>query len=162
MNRRKFVKLPPEKAPEMFSLVLERMQWMDEKGIEHWNVVEYDKLYPLSYYEENAETVSLLRSRTKTESRSVPPSCSSTMTGGRTMLPRSMSTTSPRSWVSATRERSFCAARGSTPWAKARHIFVSIRQRTAQRSQSTTKASASSTWELAKTAHIRAFSVKKS
>lgn len=52
MNKRKFVKLPPEKASEMFSLVLERMQWMDEKGIEHWNVVGYDKLYPLSYYEE--------------------------------------------------------------------------------------------------------------
>ena len=52
MNRRKFVKLPPEKASEMFSLVLERMQWMDEKGIEHWNVVEYDRIYPLSYYEE--------------------------------------------------------------------------------------------------------------
>ena len=36
----------------MFSLVLERMQWMDREGIEHWNVVGYDKLYPLSYYEE--------------------------------------------------------------------------------------------------------------
>ena len=47
MNKRKFVKLPPEKASEMFSLILERMQWMDEKGIEHWNVVKYDKLYPL-------------------------------------------------------------------------------------------------------------------
>ena len=52
MNKRKFVKLPPEKTSEMFSLVLERMQWMDEKGIEHWNVVGYDRIYPLSYYEE--------------------------------------------------------------------------------------------------------------
>ena len=36
----------------MFDLVLERMKWMDEKGIEQWNVMGYDEVYPLSYYEQ--------------------------------------------------------------------------------------------------------------
>ena len=52
MKEREFIKLPPQKAPQMFSLVLERMKWMDEKGIEQWNVMGYDKVYPLSYYEQ--------------------------------------------------------------------------------------------------------------
>lgn len=52
MKERKFIKLPPEKAPQMFDLVLERMKWMDEKGIEQWNVMGYDEVYPLSYYEQ--------------------------------------------------------------------------------------------------------------
>ena len=52
MKERKFIKLPPEKAPQMFDLVLERMKWMDEKGIEQWNVMDYDEVYPLSYYEQ--------------------------------------------------------------------------------------------------------------
>lgn len=50
MKECKFIKLPPEKAPQMFDLVLERMKWMDEKGIEQWNVMGYDEVYPLSYY----------------------------------------------------------------------------------------------------------------
>ena len=49
MKECKFIKLPPEKAPQMFDLVLERMKWMDEKGIEQWNVMGYDEVYPLSY-----------------------------------------------------------------------------------------------------------------
>ena len=52
MKERKFIKLPPEKAPQMFDLVLERMKWMDEKGIEQWNVMGYDEVYPLPYYEQ--------------------------------------------------------------------------------------------------------------
>lgn len=52
MKERKFIKLPPEKAPQMFDLVLERMKWMDEKEIEQWNVMGYDEVYPLSYYEQ--------------------------------------------------------------------------------------------------------------
>ena len=52
MKERKFIKLPPEKAPQMFDLVLERMKWMDKKGIEQWNVMDYDEVYPLSYYEQ--------------------------------------------------------------------------------------------------------------
>lgn len=31
MKEREFIKLPPEKAPQMFDLVLERMKWMDER-----------------------------------------------------------------------------------------------------------------------------------
>ena len=52
MKECKFIKLPPEKAPQMFDLVLERMKWMDEKGIEQWNVMGYDEVYPLYYYEQ--------------------------------------------------------------------------------------------------------------
>ena len=52
MKECKFIKLPPEKAPQMFDLVLERMKWMDEKGIEQWNVMGYDEVYPQSYYEQ--------------------------------------------------------------------------------------------------------------
>ena len=57
MKERKFIKLPPEKAPQMFDLVLERMKWMDEKGIEQWNVMGYDEVYPLSYYEQKCSEV---------------------------------------------------------------------------------------------------------
>lgn len=36
----------------MFRMVLERMEWMDRKGIKQWNVTKYDEVYPLSYYED--------------------------------------------------------------------------------------------------------------
>lgn len=36
----------------MFSMILKRMEWMDEKGIQQWNAAKYDTIYPLSYYEE--------------------------------------------------------------------------------------------------------------
>ena len=41
-----------EEIPLMFDLIRKRMQWMDAVGIRQWNVTEYDKVYPLSYYEE--------------------------------------------------------------------------------------------------------------
>ncbi len=39
----------------MFSMILRRMEWMEEKGIRQWNVAEYDEIYPLSYYEEERQ-----------------------------------------------------------------------------------------------------------
>ena len=38
--------------PLMFDIIISRMKWMDEVGIKQWNVTEYDKVYPVSYYEE--------------------------------------------------------------------------------------------------------------
>ena len=35
-----------------FQIILDRIKWMDDVGLEHWNVYQYDKLFPLEYYEE--------------------------------------------------------------------------------------------------------------
>lgn len=47
-----FREIKKEEIPQMFNLILERMKWMDEKGIKQWNVTKYDEVYPQSYYEE--------------------------------------------------------------------------------------------------------------
>lgn len=36
----------------VFSLILERMHWMDDCGIKQWNVFPYDEIYPLEYYKD--------------------------------------------------------------------------------------------------------------
>ncbi|WP_325201378.1 GNAT family N-acetyltransferase [Oscillibacter sp.] len=51
MNQYTFRKAKEEEVPQVFQLVLERMRWMDERGIWQWNVTDYDKDYPPSYYE---------------------------------------------------------------------------------------------------------------
>lgn len=51
-SRYEFRAASPEDLPVMFEIILRRMRWMDEVGIRQWNVTEYDKVYPLSYYEE--------------------------------------------------------------------------------------------------------------
>lgn len=53
MNRQyQFRNIRKEEIPQMFRLIQERMKWMDEKGIRQWNATDYDKAYPLSYYED--------------------------------------------------------------------------------------------------------------
>lgn len=47
-----FREIAKEEVPQMFSMILKRMEWMDEKGIHQWNTSRYDEIYPLSYYEE--------------------------------------------------------------------------------------------------------------
>jgi hypothetical protein len=47
-----FREIKKEEIPDMFELILERMRWMDEKGIRQWNVTKYDEVYPMGYYEE--------------------------------------------------------------------------------------------------------------
>ncbi len=47
-----FRKIRAEEAPQMFSMILQRMRWMDQNGIRQWNVTEYDRAYPLEYYME--------------------------------------------------------------------------------------------------------------
>ena len=48
-----FRKIREEEIPVMFSIILSRMRWMDEVGIDQWNNTFYDEVYPLSYYEEH-------------------------------------------------------------------------------------------------------------
>ena len=47
-----FREIREEELCEMFSLILRRIEWMDEVGIEQWNCTDYANVYPLSYYEE--------------------------------------------------------------------------------------------------------------
>ncbi len=41
-----------EEIQQMYQMILDRMDWMDEVGIRQWNVTHYDTVYPLSYYEQ--------------------------------------------------------------------------------------------------------------
>ena len=52
MERYQFREIRREEIPKMLEIILDRMKWMDEVGIRQWNVTEYDRVYPLSYYEE--------------------------------------------------------------------------------------------------------------
>ena len=40
-----------EEIGEIFALILSRMAWMDQVGIQQWNATKYDKRYPMDYYE---------------------------------------------------------------------------------------------------------------
>lgn len=51
INLRKFYPLRVSEVPEMFRLILKRIAWMDEKGIRQWNVMDYEKAFPLEFYE---------------------------------------------------------------------------------------------------------------
>lgn len=51
-NQYLFREIKKEEIPQMFQIILERMKWMDDKGIKQWNVTKYDEVYPPSYYEE--------------------------------------------------------------------------------------------------------------
>ncbi len=46
-----FRKIRKEEIPVMFSIILSRMKWMDEVGIDQWNNTFYDEVYPVSYYD---------------------------------------------------------------------------------------------------------------
>ena len=43
-----------EEAKLVFSLIRQRMHWMDEKGMDSWNRNHYDTIFPLTYYEQEA------------------------------------------------------------------------------------------------------------
>lgn len=47
-----FRQIKENEIPQMFTMILERMKWMDKQGIEQWNTTNYDEVYPQSYYEE--------------------------------------------------------------------------------------------------------------
>ena len=48
-----FRRIREDEIPVMFSIILSRMRWMDEVGIDQWNNTFYDEVYPVSYYEEH-------------------------------------------------------------------------------------------------------------
>ncbi len=54
-NAYQFRAIAKEEIPQMFQLVLQRMRWMDAKGIRQWNATQYDQIYPQSYYEEHRQ-----------------------------------------------------------------------------------------------------------
>lgn len=47
-----FRKIEEYELPKMFDLIMERIKWMDKKGIRQWNATGYEDVYPLSYYED--------------------------------------------------------------------------------------------------------------
>ena len=44
-----------EEIGEIFALILSRMAWMDEVGIQQWNVTKYHQRYPMDYYQMRQE-----------------------------------------------------------------------------------------------------------
>ena len=55
LQDRVFRKIWEDEVPDLFDLVLRRIQWMDERGIKQWNVTGYAEAYPLSYYEQQRQ-----------------------------------------------------------------------------------------------------------
>lgn len=51
-NRHIFRPLGLPEVPVMFGMILDRIRWMDAKGIRHWNVTKYAEAYPIETYEE--------------------------------------------------------------------------------------------------------------
>ena len=65
-ERHVFRRLGMAEVPVMFGLILDRIRWMDEKGIRHWNVTKYAEAYPIETYEEKCR-LGLLHALTDAE-----------------------------------------------------------------------------------------------
>ena len=50
-----FRQIKKEEVQNVFELILDRIEWMNENNIHQWNETNYTDAYPLSYYEEKAE-----------------------------------------------------------------------------------------------------------
>lgn len=46
----------PKEIPEVFTLIMTRVAWMDRVGIHQWNTTKYDERYPLEYYKKRQQT----------------------------------------------------------------------------------------------------------
>lgn len=55
MKKYIFKQLDKHDAKTMFQLILERMDWFEQKGIQQWKKGDYEIIYPLSYYEKESE-----------------------------------------------------------------------------------------------------------
>ena len=55
MKQYRFRKMTKEEIPSMFTLIKERIEWMDQIGIQQWNVTDYLDVYPIAYYENHYE-----------------------------------------------------------------------------------------------------------
>ena len=58
-----FREIKKEELKAALSIIKERILWMDEVGIEQWNVTDYEEVYPLSYYEECRKKGEILEGR---------------------------------------------------------------------------------------------------
>ncbi len=52
MEKYIFRKAKNTEISDIFSIIMSRVTWMDEVGIEQWNKTKYDECYPMSYYEQ--------------------------------------------------------------------------------------------------------------
>ena len=52
-----------EDAQGIFQLYVNRVKWMDSKGLRQWNVTDYLSRYPLEYYQEQCELGTLFSLR---------------------------------------------------------------------------------------------------
>lgn len=50
-----FRQIKKEEVKNVFELILDRIEWMNENNIHQWNETNYTDAYPLSYYEEKRE-----------------------------------------------------------------------------------------------------------
>lgn len=50
-----FRQIKKEEVQNVFELILDRIEWMNENHIHQWNETNYTDAYPLSYYEEKRE-----------------------------------------------------------------------------------------------------------
>ncbi len=50
-----FRKIESDEVERLFYLIAQRVRWMDEVGIEQWNVTDYMTVYPMEYYTEKYE-----------------------------------------------------------------------------------------------------------
>lgn len=42
-------------AKEVFELIKQRIEWMDQKGIHQWNTTDYLAIFPLSFFENESK-----------------------------------------------------------------------------------------------------------
>lgn len=55
MKKYIFKQLDKQDAKAMFQIILERMDWFEQKGIQQWKKGDYEIIYPLNYYENESE-----------------------------------------------------------------------------------------------------------
>ena len=53
-------KAMPGEEGTMYSMISERVQWMNENGIHQWNDTDYLHAYPLEYYRQNLARIYVL------------------------------------------------------------------------------------------------------
>lgn len=44
-----------KEAKEVFELIKQRIEWMDQKGIHQWNTTDYLAIFPLSFFENESK-----------------------------------------------------------------------------------------------------------
>lgn len=61
MNAHVFRKAQPGEETRVFSLIQERIAWMDEHGINGWNHADYTSVYPLKHYRQILQNLFVLQ-----------------------------------------------------------------------------------------------------